>query len=508
MAEFIEDQTRNVIPRWRDFKTTIQLGDLNTDRTAIKSTFQPLHDLSSLTAEWTQHRSLAFAGDLMGAAVVAENTIAAKEAAEFVLQTTEELSPSLYALAMRVRKGGNESPIDINPADLSSRFGPGPNTDIAGLRARIIAHPSDAILWMDFGYFYATQGMLRQAERAVRIALNLMPTNRFVLRSAARFFIHAGRIDIAHDLILRAPNYKVDPWLSAAEIAVALSAKRTPRSTYEGMSMIASGRFSVHHLSELHSALGSQEFEAGSVRKARKLFRQSLVQPTDNSLAQAKWMAREINALAVNFEVANFEIQRPFEAEAYEAFTQGRWPEAYTSSLNWLADQPFSSRPAQFAAYLATTIFGEYQKGLELSDFGLKANPGNVSLRVNRIYCLALIGHFEDALKELRNVKPSSEEEWVETAVEANYGLIAFLQGNPVQGRQRYESAISIADCLPNKKTKVMALVNWAKQESVLIDSRASRLYQEARELSKEVQHSADLAFILDRLGHTLDASI
>lgn len=507
MAEFIEDKQRNVIPRWRDFKTTVLIGELNTDSGLESEPSGVHHDLSSLTHDWAQNRSLAFAGDLLSAALVAGNADAAKEAAEFVIEAKGAASPSLHNLAMRVLDKRSASFSNPIPADLSRTLIRGSHPDITYIRHRLSNHPLDAILWMDFGYFYATQGMLRQAERAVRIALNLRPTNRFVLRSAARFFIHAGRIDIAHDIILRAPNHKLDPWLSAAEIAIALSAQRTPRSTFEAQRMMASDNFAAHHLSELSSALGTQEFETGNVRKARKLLRRSLTAPTDNSLAQASWMARDINALAVNFEVSDFAIQRPYEAKLYEASAAGQWADALESSINWLYDQPFSSRPAQAATHLASAIFEDYQKGLAVADFGLMVNPHNVSLRIGRIYCLASMGKTEAALADLKTVRPSNEEEWVETAVEANYGLIAFKSGDPTVGRLQYEKAVGIADHLPSKKTKFMALINWARQELYLRDSRSALLYAQAKELSKGILYSPEVPFLLDRLALILGIS-
>jgi hypothetical protein len=52
-------------------------------------------------------------------------------------------------------------------------------------------------------------------------ALQLAPQNRHVLRSAARLFLHVGDPECAHDLVARNDATKNDPWLIAAEIAIA-----------------------------------------------------------------------------------------------------------------------------------------------------------------------------------------------------------------------------------------------------------------------------------------------
>jgi len=386
MPAFLERRARNVIPRWRDFRSTVQLGELDAGSPPKK--LELAHDLSSVTADWQRNKTTSFAGDLISAALVSQNFSAAREAAEFVISLAEGVSPALHALASRVLEGNLSPPItSIDLINLRTDEAPPPSPEIASTRKRLIEHPSDAILWIDLAYLYAVRGLTDKSERAVRIALNLAPTNRFVVRSAARFFIHKNRVDIAHDIIRKSPGYKNDPWLVAAEIAVALSADRMPRSAREGIDLIKSDNFSIHHLSELNSAIGTLEFRAGSSGKAKRLFRQSLLAPNDNSLAQAKWVSREITGIPVDETVDSFQIARPFEAAAYEACEKTDWKTALRSTLQWLSDQPFSSRPARLAAYLACNILGDFKQSEEIAKFGLVTNPTDPGFHINLAFC-------------------------------------------------------------------------------------------------------------------------
>jgi Flp pilus assembly protein TadD len=338
---------------------------------------------------------------------------------------------------------------------------------------------------MDLAYLYAVRGLSRKAERCTRIALNLAPRNRFILRSSARFFVHVGRADIAHDLIRRSPGYKEDPWLLAAEVSVALAAKRTPWSTRESFSILNAAKFGPHHVSELSSALGTLEFNSGNASKAKKLLRRSLQKPNDNSLAQAKWIWRQVWGMPADFNVDEFKIDRPFEAAAFEALGQSDWNRAFSSARLWLVDEPFSSDPARLGSYVAATVFEDFARAEALAAFGLIANPDDAGLHIDLAFSYASTGRREEAYKELSKIGTSESEDWLGAAIEANYGLLAFRGGYVEAGRKHYEAAVREADLIADKRTKLTALVYWATEELALPDSNSVRLLAEALETNK-----------------------
>ena len=381
MSQFWQDRERNVIPRWRDFLTTVLLGELNVPAPARD--IRPPSDLADLAADWDQNRSVSFAGDLISAALVNGDLSAARDASEFVLFSAGEVTQPLKALARRILTGELRTPVLASePLEFNGVQGSQRSAEISITRKMLREYPSDAVLWMDFAYLYAARGLAKKAERAVRVALNLAPANRFVLRSAARFFVHIGRPDIAHDIIRRAQGYKRDPWLLAAEVSVAMTAGRTPWSTRESFSLLSANNFCPHHVSELSSALGTLEFHSGNSSKAKKLFRRSLVQPNDNSLAQAKRIWSDVWGEPADFTVDQFKIDRPFEAQAFEALTRSDWEGALIAVLKWLTDQPFSSEPVRLASYLASTVFEDFARAEDLLNFGLVANPDHQGLRL------------------------------------------------------------------------------------------------------------------------------
>jgi tetratricopeptide (TPR) repeat protein len=507
VAGFLEDRERNVIPRWRDFRSTVVLGELDSSRAAPEPSNRD-SDLSAAVADWTEHRTASFAGDLISAALVAQNFQAAREASEFVVSLGPGASPQLRAVAMRILVGQAPMaaeavrPLDIEMDPMFRR-----SAEISETRRRLSDHPSDAVLWMDLAFMYAVRGLSQKAERAVRIALNLAPMNRFILRSAARFFIHIDRPDIALDVIRKSLNYKLDPWLAAAEIAVALAAKRSPWSTRDAHRLLSEGKFAPRHLSELSSAMGTLEFNSGESRKAKKLFRRSLVEPNDNSLAQARWIWRRIWGSPMDLRVDEFKIDRPFEAATIEALGLSDWNRALDSSQQWLADQPFSGEAARFATYLASTVHEKFTLSEAIANFGLVTHPGDSGFQITLAFCYASTGRRREALDQLSRIRNSGVEDWVEAAIEANYGLLAFRNGDVVGGRGHYATAVTLADQLDDKRTKVAALVYWANEEIALSGSNSVRLLAEARAAAKHATGFFN-SFLVDRVAERLSRHV
>src|SRR5262249_14991627 len=152
--------------------------------------------------------------------------------------------------------------------------------------------PRTPLFWTELARWYASLGQRDPADHAMRVALELSPSHRFVPRSAARLSLHLDDPERAHSLLRRAERTQTDPWLLAAEIAIAPLAGERSRWMKHGRRVVESQRFHPTAVSELASALATEAFMAGSGRDARRLFECSLELPTENAVAQAAWAAR------------------------------------------------------------------------------------------------------------------------------------------------------------------------------------------------------------------------
>src|SRR6185437_13525621 len=238
--------------------------------------------------------------------------------------------------------------------------------------------------WVDLALAYTVVGDDKKAGRAIRAALQLAPNDRFVLRSAARFFIHIGEPQIAFEHLARADSTKVDPWLMAAEIAVADYLGRTSRLQKVARGEIESGK-SGHDLTELASALGSLEAANGNRRAARRLLKKALNGANENTVAQIRWLNRTSLGEVVDASAAAPPLL--YEANAWVSYHAGDFQAALGESLRWLRYQPFSSAPATLSSFILADLMWDFQAGASVAEAGLKANPRDLMLLNNFAVC-------------------------------------------------------------------------------------------------------------------------
>lgn len=492
MTAILEEKDRNIVPRWRDFTTTVELQEL----TQPVSRRKPLDRVREQNIEvqhiaFEENKSLSFAGDLISAALVSGNSTVANSAAEFVLnEGAENSSEALLTLAKRILGNPKLPTFEL----VSATVGSGQHTSsrqIAELRCSLRNAPHDAIQWMDLAYLFAINGLNAKAERAARIAHKIAPSNRFILRSSARCFLHLQDFKEAHRIVRRSPNISNDPWIAAAEIAVASAAGYPPFSVREGRGMMSSDRFPNHDLSELASALSTLDLKSGSIGKARKWLRQSLRAPNENSLAQAKWISRGIFGVPMDVKVADYVVPRPYEARAFEAFVKGDWSLSAKCAVSWFEDQPFSSRPAEFASYIIGSLIEDHWESERIVKRGLIASPDDFGLNVNLAFDYVSTRRLIEAKAQLVKCRQLQGPEWASAVILANYGLIAYQEKDPVAGRIFYGEAVTEAENLKDKKTLLSALVYFARAEMEYDLENADNYLRRAEALAKD-QHKAD----------------
>ena len=84
MSGFNDDRDRQVVPRWRNFDSALQRGELASHSLSSKPTFTDA-DVEGLLEDWKQRPSLSVAADLVSACLTL-GLDSAIDAAEFVLR--------------------------------------------------------------------------------------------------------------------------------------------------------------------------------------------------------------------------------------------------------------------------------------------------------------------------------------------------------------------------------------------------------------------------------------
>ena len=470
MAEHVDDRKRRVIPRWWPLCIAASLGQLDPVGTQPREPIVPTPlELEELARDWARERNPYHAAGLVDAALVVDRPSMAFEAAEWLIANggVSEVSVSLARMVLSPPVGEPSETTHVQTQDER-------RLSVARIRQNLRKIPRNPLLWVELAREYSALGQFAATQKALTTAIRLAPNNRFVLRSASRFFLHARDPEFAHAILLKSPTTHSDPWLLAAEIVAAQACEESSRLTKLATRHLASGRYDPRHTSELASALGTLEHEAGNRRRVRKLFRHALIRPTENSVAQAAWVGRHMPG----FDLPDSSLQTPraFEARAWEAVVAEDFLRALDWAREWFADEPFATRPALLGAWVASTALDDYETASEFINAARIANPHDPRLVAQLLYNKASaddVGGAEELLPELSRLIDSSEtdrshDEW-RVLVAADEGLIAYRKGNIELGRCRYREALRIAEDHGLREFRALALMNFWREESLAV---------------------------------------
>jgi tetratricopeptide (TPR) repeat protein len=479
MTAEVVDRDRKVIPRWRKSSIAAGTGELRSLRGGAPTDHGNggSQEVAARAQLFKLSPTPGLAGDLVGAALVNGLPDLAHEAAREIMRQSQPR----YRLAQRV--GGailGISPAMEEPlgtADLGA-ITTRSIVQIHRLRSLLSIQPRNALAWCDLSLAYTMLAQADQARHAMQNALWIAPEDRLVLRSATRMFIHSGEPDTASALLARSEGIGRDPWLMAAEISAAALADRPSVSLGRSRRLVDRDGLEPWHLSELAAALATSELEAGNRRKARKLFRQALRNPTENAVAQVEW-AHEYG-LGQEWE-GSIALPEAHEARARLFVERGDWESALEAALKWLLDQLFSRDAAGYASWVAASGLEDYQTAIAVARIGLAANPDDPILRNNLVFALASSDMVEEADRELELLHIDELAGTDLAVVTATRGLIAYRRGNEELGRDLYTSAISSASGPDAERIRATAALLMLREElragsldlTVLVESLA-----------------------------------
>lgn len=430
MAQLIKIEDRRIVPLWKSFAASIPELKVSTEKKVERG------DISSYIRDWQKKPNIANAGDLIGAAIIQNGTEDAnvKAAVEYVLNHKDISSDPLYNVACGLQ--GEDVPVIETIDDLKY------TQQIARLKAILRNYPMDAICHVEIARLYLMLGQHEHAKYHMEWALRLDSNSRYVVRAAARYYLHDKNKEKAQQIIRASQMYKRDPWLLAAEVSLCQLRGTTSRDVKRGLELIESGKFSNFELTELCSAIGTEEMIHGAYTKSRRLFNRSLIAPNDNSVAQAQWVNENNNLQLEGIDGVPVP-ERFWEANAYRYFANENYKHALECSKQWIEQEQFSTRATLYAYRLAATYLKNLKEGEEVLRNSLVANRGDKLLLNDYAYTLALNGKTEEAERQILRVKNSIDDTLeVRVCITATKGLIAFRKGDIKEGHEYYTNAI------------------------------------------------------------------
>ncbi|MEJ0029087.1 MAG: hypothetical protein WDO15_01380 [Bacteroidota bacterium] len=505
MAVSYKINERRVIPNWRDFKRTVALNELSSPGIPKPLVF----DLSDKVNRWNDEKTIASAADLINGAYIASSFGFEElgQAATFVINNAERSSLPLLDIAYTLKSlPGPKAENDevYNPLEIDSFMSFQSYVDnkliykvLAKTRRLTYQELINPIYWVELSRLYAFMGNEQKAERAMIVAVNLAPNNRFVLRSATRMFVHFEQPEKALFYLRKSDILKHDPWLISAHIATSSIIERYSPLIKDGNKIITAKNHSNYELTELASTLATLEFSEGSIKKSKPLVSLAAISPNDNSLAQLEWLSGKESSF--QFDPLKYtNVPNSFEAFAFEEYDRGNLVEAYNHSVNWFLDIPYSKRPVLFGSYLATMRLRDDEKAIALCKAGLHANPNDSSILNNLIYSLIVTNRINEAIPYIKLLPSTLKTEQLDNdskiTLLATAGLIAFRSGNIDEGKAFYNRSLASAEKIKNEHLKNLALLNYYRELMLSKCQDANDI--KGKILSIDVKQFEDLALL------------
>lgn len=474
MASISNTTNRNVIPNWRGFKDTVRRGEVMTPNNRIVSSGD-WFPIEQYIQAWKEFPSIAMAGDLLSAAIMnkSEERLEVQNAAHYVLDRKDDVPPSLlrgaqFVLDIRPNKEHTQEPYSLEKRlNLLLTQREQVISQIQLLKKYVRVYPYNPVAYVELALRYVELGNETRAKEMIEIALRLAPSQRYVCRSAARFYTHINDAERAQYILSHANGFIKDPWLVASELAVTSSLGRTSKYIKNARSLLANTDIHPFNLCELGSALGTLEFANGSRKAARKALATSIRKPNDNTIAQIEWLSRKYDEKDLH-QMDNDDKHLLSEANSIKGFYAGDYVDSLSNAVDWLGDMPFSKRAIYFASSLAYTYLKDYKTANTILSFGLCVNPGDTIMLNNYAYSLALDNQTDVAEVELQllyhELKKNGDES-SRVCYYATSGLVAFRKGNLDDGHMLYAQAISLAEQMKKPYLAGLALLNLIRED-------------------------------------------
>lgn len=434
---------RRLIPRWRPTGGTLQQKEAaaTTQSKSVADVRENLLEFQRSIELWRATKAPGVLGDVLSFSV--DTTLVGRvlEVGDEALKTGAEITESQARLICDLRGGRAGSALFQAVADSESLAHPF-QEPMRRLRSLLRVVPDNPLALLDIAQLQASLGKHRSAERSLRAALGLAPNSRIVLRTIARFLVHANRADEAHRMVRRHARTPSDPWLMASEVALADAAGTT--GTFLGKArrlLLEREAWAPAHITELAGVVAMAELSAGSLKRARAAQRQALQAPNDNVVAQAVEFQADFG-IALDTPPVTRALALASEARLLQAWSTGNPEDAERNALAWHAEEPFSSRPIQ----LLTALYayrGQFERAARWAKAGLLTDPDDRGLLVNLAYTYARWGELkeaEDTIRRLRHLHPKTSEPFAK----ATEGLIAYSRGLFDIGDHCYDDATQL----------------------------------------------------------------
>lgn len=449
---------RRLIPRWRSFNKASLTGELSSIVSAPESKFSENSVFfDSNIQSWNYKKSIENASEIVFYSFTVGKPELAIEQATYLYRKTNvgrELKSLIdFILANKVIQNIDER---NQLTGLRESF----YYEINKLKKQLANRPRSSVYWVDIARLYSALGERERAQRAIKAALHLSKNNRFVIRSAIRFFVHTGDQDELSKVFMNYEYLQKDQWVLASYISLHDFLRKKKVRVKKAEELI--NLLGKYQTTELSGALASLELESGAIKGAKKFFKASMLNPNDNSLAQIAWAEQHVGRIA---NISQISVPFDYEAQTRELLRYNSADESLKKCIQWMVDEPYSVMPAIVGSHIASVFSDDIDSAKQFCEVGLNANPMNKTLLNNSAFCHAKTGDVDMAIKSLNKIRDVEKNTSLDVSFRATAGLVAIRSGEVEIGRKLYFNSIELAKKLGMSEHRAIAAMYLAEEE-------------------------------------------
>jgi len=485
----INDYTnRQLIPRLLTFETSNVLS-LNISSINSRINDYELRNYNKLKVEWKTEKNIILAIEILIYEIIHDSLTINNDLITFLNENKNKLNQIekeifLIANAKYNHEKYLKSPkIDRNIYEC-----------INEIKVTNRINPFNSLQWCNLGYYYTKLGLKDKAKKAFLTSFGLNNSNRHIVRSVARFFLHMGDIEFGHRILTMSPRINNDASLVSAEIAYSELMKRKSKFIDKGIRLKDDENISVFEKNELIAQIATLEFSHGKNKKGKLLVEKCLLGPNENSLAQISFLKRKHNIESIT-EITPMVIFQ-YEDLARKYFFNAEYEKAFENAKKWFDFQPFGDHPASFSTYIASAILDKQQEAIDIANKALKITPNSFALKNNLAFALAKSNKIEEAVDVLKNINKTEISDYDRAVLNATNGFIAFKLGDINLAKLDYDEAIKYFRMNKDDEDSLArALYNYS---NILDKNESDIVLREVSELSKK-NSIAELEYLVEK---------
>lgn len=248
----------------------------------------------------------------------------------------------------------------------------------------------------------------------------------------------------------------------------------------------------------MSAAIGTLEVENGALKKGKNHLVTSSIAPTENTIAQLKWMSQQHK---VNIPVKNVRV-RSSEADAISYYNKKKYSLCRNALMTLHEFQPFSEGALVDAGYISLVALDDPQFVCDLSDYYSDGLVDNFSAINNNIVAKIEMGSPEDVDKMLHYLSSLANEEKEKAVLSATIGMYLYYVDKADSGREHYEMAKAFFKASRDHFGLTLVLLHQGMAEKRQDIDKAKTILEHARKEAKKVSKSPE---VLDKINRELD---